>query len=284
MVQPSHLHMTTGKAVALARQIFVGKVMSLLFNTHSFRRICTPTFDWQQGGETRRKWVNDAAIMGSKMSERPDTCHLHEKLRRREGACFYLWSHMTKWKGKLVWFCLITFECLWCARHWLWWVSRAWEGKIQVLSLRRFVWTTCDGVEVMLWVIKVRTWGWTLVRALSRGDLLFWEVPWHAVSSTFCIWNVFKNRYSWKCGFLPNADIKGFKKTCLKIWHLLGINRPVPKTLFIVDFSIKPFCIDVYHYFISRFWEMSYNCKGEKLLTAFSSHHNNCWRMAPGNI
>ena len=116
----------------------------------------------------RRKWVNDGAIMWSKTSEQPDICHLHEKLRRWEGACFCLWSHMTKWKGKLVWFHLITFECLWRARHWLWWVSRAWEGKIQVLSLRRFAWTTCDGAEVMLWVIKVRTWGWTLVRALSR--------------------------------------------------------------------------------------------------------------------
>jgi len=32
MVQLSHLYMTTGKTIALARQIFVGKVMSLLFN------------------------------------------------------------------------------------------------------------------------------------------------------------------------------------------------------------------------------------------------------------
>ena len=31
-VQLSHLHMTTGKTVALTRQTFVGKVMSLLFN------------------------------------------------------------------------------------------------------------------------------------------------------------------------------------------------------------------------------------------------------------
>ena len=31
-VQLSHLHMTTGKTIALTRQIFVGKVMSLLFN------------------------------------------------------------------------------------------------------------------------------------------------------------------------------------------------------------------------------------------------------------
>ena len=32
MVQLSHLYMTTGKTVALTRQAFVGKVMSLLFN------------------------------------------------------------------------------------------------------------------------------------------------------------------------------------------------------------------------------------------------------------
>ena len=31
-VQFSHLHMTTGKTIALTRQTFVGKVMSLLFN------------------------------------------------------------------------------------------------------------------------------------------------------------------------------------------------------------------------------------------------------------
>ena len=32
MVQLSHSYMTTGKSRALARQTFVGKVMSLLFN------------------------------------------------------------------------------------------------------------------------------------------------------------------------------------------------------------------------------------------------------------
>ena len=32
MVQLSHLHMTTRKTIALTRQTFVGKVMSLLFN------------------------------------------------------------------------------------------------------------------------------------------------------------------------------------------------------------------------------------------------------------
>ena len=32
IVQLSHAHMTTGKTIALTRQTFVGKVMSLLFN------------------------------------------------------------------------------------------------------------------------------------------------------------------------------------------------------------------------------------------------------------
>ena len=32
LVQPSHPYMTTGKTIALTKQIFVGKVMSLLFN------------------------------------------------------------------------------------------------------------------------------------------------------------------------------------------------------------------------------------------------------------
>ena len=32
MVQLSHLYMITGKTIALSRQTFVGKVMSLLFN------------------------------------------------------------------------------------------------------------------------------------------------------------------------------------------------------------------------------------------------------------
>ena len=32
MIQLSHLHMTAGKTIALTRQTFVGKVMSLLFN------------------------------------------------------------------------------------------------------------------------------------------------------------------------------------------------------------------------------------------------------------
>ena len=43
MVQHSHLYMTTGKTIALTRQIFVGKVMSLLFNMlHRLVITCLP--------------------------------------------------------------------------------------------------------------------------------------------------------------------------------------------------------------------------------------------------
>ena len=35
IVQFSHLYMTTGNTIALTRQIFVDKVMSLLFNTNN---------------------------------------------------------------------------------------------------------------------------------------------------------------------------------------------------------------------------------------------------------
>ena len=35
MVQLSHPYMTTGKTIALTRQTFVGKVMSVLFNMFS---------------------------------------------------------------------------------------------------------------------------------------------------------------------------------------------------------------------------------------------------------
>ena len=49
MVQFSHLYMTTGKTIALTRWTFVGKVMSLLFNTlscHSFSSKEQVSFDF----------------------------------------------------------------------------------------------------------------------------------------------------------------------------------------------------------------------------------------------
>ena len=41
IVQPSHPYMTTGKTIALTRQTFVCKVMSLLFNMLSRLVVCT---------------------------------------------------------------------------------------------------------------------------------------------------------------------------------------------------------------------------------------------------
>ena len=40
IVQLSHSYMTTGKTIALTKQTFVGKVMSLVFNMLSMCRIC----------------------------------------------------------------------------------------------------------------------------------------------------------------------------------------------------------------------------------------------------
>ena len=39
MIQLSHPYMTTGKTIALSRQTFVGKVMSLLFNMLSLHKL-----------------------------------------------------------------------------------------------------------------------------------------------------------------------------------------------------------------------------------------------------
>ena len=53
-VQLSHTYMTTEKTIALTRQTFVGKVMSLLLNITS----------WQIDGET----VADFIFLGSKIT------------------------------------------------------------------------------------------------------------------------------------------------------------------------------------------------------------------------
>ena len=60
-VQLSHPYMTTGETIALTRQTFVDKVMSLLFNMLSRRNLCTGeeatvrtghgTTDWFQIGK-----------------------------------------------------------------------------------------------------------------------------------------------------------------------------------------------------------------------------------------
>ena len=57
IVQLSHPYMTTGKTVALTRQTFVGKVMSLLVNTlsrfdHNFPRSKCLLISWLQSSST----------------------------------------------------------------------------------------------------------------------------------------------------------------------------------------------------------------------------------------
>ena len=81
-VQPSHQYMTTGKTIALTRQTFVGKVMSLLFNMLSRLVItrcskcifnlyfqlmmvllgCNPIISWGRSvwGFRRRRWMREA--------------------------------------------------------------------------------------------------------------------------------------------------------------------------------------------------------------------------------
>ena len=60
-VQLSHPYMTTGKTIALTRQIFIGKVMSLLFNMLS--KVLAPwkksyaILDWEEKGTTENKIV-----------------------------------------------------------------------------------------------------------------------------------------------------------------------------------------------------------------------------------
>ena len=51
IVQLSHPYMTTGKAIALTRQTFVGKVMSLLFNMLS-RLVIAFLISWLQSPST----------------------------------------------------------------------------------------------------------------------------------------------------------------------------------------------------------------------------------------
>ena len=60
IVQLSHSYMTTGKAIALTRWTFVGKVMSLLFNTLS-RLVRRP---W------RRKWQPTPVFLPGESQER----------------------------------------------------------------------------------------------------------------------------------------------------------------------------------------------------------------------
>ena len=57
MVQLSHPYMTTGKAIVLTRQTFVGKVMSLLFSMLS--RLVIAFLPQSKCGEVYPSVIND---------------------------------------------------------------------------------------------------------------------------------------------------------------------------------------------------------------------------------
>ena len=62
IVQLSHPYVTTGKTIAVTRQTFVSKVMSLLFNLSRF--VIT---SWQIDGETMET-VTDFLFLGSRIT------------------------------------------------------------------------------------------------------------------------------------------------------------------------------------------------------------------------
>ena len=64
IVQLSHPYMTTGKTIALTRQTFVGKVMSLLFNVLSRRRKWQPTPVFLPGESQGRGNLVDCHLWG----------------------------------------------------------------------------------------------------------------------------------------------------------------------------------------------------------------------------
>ena len=70
MVQLSHSYVTPGKTIALTRQTFVGKVMSLLFNMLSRMVITSLEID----GETVET-VSDFIFLGSKITAHGDCSH-----------------------------------------------------------------------------------------------------------------------------------------------------------------------------------------------------------------
>ena len=68
IVQLSHPYMTTRKTIALTRPTFVGKVVSLLFNTLSRLVMASgPITSWQIDGETMET-VKDFNFLGSKVT------------------------------------------------------------------------------------------------------------------------------------------------------------------------------------------------------------------------
>ena len=102
MVQLSHLYMATGKAIALARWTFVGKVTSLLFNTLSrFDIALLPMsfLDFPEGSDSKASAYNvgdPGSIPGSRRSpgEGNGNPLLPGKSHGRRSLVGYsLWSH-----------------------------------------------------------------------------------------------------------------------------------------------------------------------------------------------
>ena len=79
-VQLSHPYMTTGKTIALTRQTFVGKVMSLLFNM--LCRLVIIFLEWREGGrkEERKECdlFEDTARLSLLLAQRP--CHCRDSV------------------------------------------------------------------------------------------------------------------------------------------------------------------------------------------------------------
>ena len=81
MVQLSHPHMITGKIIALTRQTFVGKVMSLLFNMLS--RMVIMGNRWGNSGNSVRLYflgTPKSLQMVIKAMKLKEACSLEEKI------------------------------------------------------------------------------------------------------------------------------------------------------------------------------------------------------------
>ena len=79
MVQLPHLYMTTGKTIALTRWTFVGKIMSLLFNTLSRFDTWVGEIPW------RRKWQPSSSTLAWKTPWTDGPCRLQSMGSQRVG-------------------------------------------------------------------------------------------------------------------------------------------------------------------------------------------------------
>ena len=114
-VQLSHPYMTTGKTIALTRQTFVGKVMSLLFNMLS-RLSCgkktTPTSQWlntilvyflltHTNQDTKRKYSSVFTCMEADMSAQVYTGSHVKWIPWNMNSCGSLFRYWLAWTAQL---------------------------------------------------------------------------------------------------------------------------------------------------------------------------------------